>query len=212
VGALDLVADPDAASAQDAAVVVDPVPLVGDVHLVRREDVVEPNVVHSHRDGQVLEFAMTVGHADGADVVALGEEQFQDHPPVVSDPVGVVRILPSHLVCRTGPAGCSRRFRPGRSAGADHRDLERQRANEIRPHGRPETFWSALALTAVHRSWRFYRHDADSRVTKGSSDAIGPLTPPRRRLGSPGTLYPAGIAQRVSTGSSGLPSPHRLVC
>ena len=39
------------------------------------------------RDGQVLQLAVAVGHADRADVVALGEEQLDDHPPILAQPL-----------------------------------------------------------------------------------------------------------------------------
>ena len=41
------------------------------------------------RIGQRLQFAMAVGHAHGADVIALGEQQFQRHAAVFSQPFAV---------------------------------------------------------------------------------------------------------------------------
>ena len=72
---------------------VDPVPLVGDVHGVRREHVVEADVIHPHGNGQVLQFAMAVGDTHRTNVVPFGKEQFQDELAVVGDDVRLSHAL-----------------------------------------------------------------------------------------------------------------------
>ena len=52
---------------------------------------------------QRLQIAVAVRHADRADVIALGEEQFQDHAAVVGQPLGVGRDL--HAFFHPGDAG-----------------------------------------------------------------------------------------------------------
>ena len=86
---LDLVADPDAARAEDAAPVVDARSAGGEASsAVAGWTVGVADVVHADRVGHVLELAVAVGDADGADVVALGEEQLDDLPPVALEPLG----------------------------------------------------------------------------------------------------------------------------
>ena len=83
MGAFDLVANPDAARAQNAAVVIHDEPVVrgidGDVRVL----VGEADMRYAMSGREVLQVAMAIGHADRADVIPLGEEQFQRHPPVL---------------------------------------------------------------------------------------------------------------------------------
>ena len=63
---------------------------------------------------QVLQLAVAVGHADRADVVALGEQQLDDHPPILasrSESVGHLHAL--------GDAGDAGRQQPARAADLD---------------------------------------------------------------------------------------------
>jgi hypothetical protein len=53
--------------------------------------------------GQRLQFAMAVGDADRADVVALGEEQLENRVPVLSQALGVGAYL--HALLYGGDAG-----------------------------------------------------------------------------------------------------------
>ena len=80
------------------------------------------------RDGQVLQLAVAVGHADRADVVALGEEQLDDHPPVFAQPLGVGLDLHAlgdlRGAGRQQLGGC-RRPRPG-TAGRRRRRRRRR--------------------------------------------------------------------------------------
>ena len=75
-GALDVPAHPHAAGAEDAAVMVHAEKRVGVVHLPLGEIVLVADVVHALAAGEGLEFAMAVGDAHRADMVALGEQQF----------------------------------------------------------------------------------------------------------------------------------------
>ena len=52
-------------------------------------EVIVADVVHADGDRQVLQLAVAVGHADRADVVALGEQQFDDHSAVFAEPLGI---------------------------------------------------------------------------------------------------------------------------
>ena len=94
--ALDVPADAHAPAAKDAAVVV---------HAEERDACHPPPISGSNnrsargpcpgcRPG--LQLAMAVGDADGADVVALGEQQFQRHAAVFAQPfaVGLDRPCP----------------------------------------------------------------------------------------------------------------------
>ena len=49
--------------------------------------IVEAHVIHADARRQVLQLAVAVGDADRADVVALGEQQLDDHPAVVAQPL-----------------------------------------------------------------------------------------------------------------------------
>src|SRR4029453_5093897 len=62
-GALDLVADPDAAGAQDTAVVVDGEQRVAGVDADPRVDGGQLEMGDAEAGGQVLELAVVVGHA-----------------------------------------------------------------------------------------------------------------------------------------------------
>ena len=75
--------------AEDAAVVVHAEQRMRVVHVPFREAVFVADVVHALRVGQRLQFAMAVGHADGADVIALGEQQLQRHAAVLAQPLAV---------------------------------------------------------------------------------------------------------------------------
>ena len=78
VRAFHFVAHADAARAQDAAVVVEAETFVADIHGQRRKLVAEAYVIDAELRGQILQLAVAVHHADRADVVALGEQQFDD--------------------------------------------------------------------------------------------------------------------------------------
>ena len=71
---------------------------------------------------QRLQFAMAVGDADGADVVALGEQQFQGHAAVFAQPLAVG--LDVHAFGDLGGAGRQQlgnagHFHQAEAAGAD---------------------------------------------------------------------------------------------
>ena len=89
VRAFDLGADPHAARAEDAAIVVDGEALVRGVDrqfgiAIGQADVGQPLVLR-----QGLQLAVAVGHADRADVVALGEQQLEDGAAMLLQPLGV---------------------------------------------------------------------------------------------------------------------------
>ena len=75
--------------AKDAAVVVHAEQPMGRVHAPFRKVIIVAHVVHAQAVGQRLQFAMAVGHAHGADVIALGEQQFQRHAAVFSQALAV---------------------------------------------------------------------------------------------------------------------------
>ena len=78
VGSFHLIAHPHPAGAKDAAVVIQAVLGVGEVHAALGEAVGQAAVVHAHLHRQVLQFAVAIGHAHGTHMVAFGEQQL-DH-------------------------------------------------------------------------------------------------------------------------------------
>ncbi len=89
MGALDFVAGTDAAGAEDAAVMVEDEGWVGGVDVVLGVEVGEADVGDADLIGEVLEFAVAVGDADGADMVSFGEEELDDHFPVEPEFFGI---------------------------------------------------------------------------------------------------------------------------
>ncbi len=78
-------------------------------------------MVHALAVGQRLQFAMAVGHAHGADVIAFGEQQFERHSPVFAQPFAVG--LHVHALADFGGAGGqqfanARDFHEAQAAGA----------------------------------------------------------------------------------------------
>ena len=125
VSPLDLVADAHAAGAEDAAVVVDPEALVRRVHTRRGVELGELEVGEPQPDREVLQLAVPIGHADRADVVALGVEQLHDPAAVSAEAVGVDRHR--HPLFDGGHAGGKELALPGHldhaeAAGADVRE------------------------------------------------------------------------------------------
>jgi hypothetical protein len=79
-------------------------------------------VIHAELPGERLQFAVVVGHADGADVVALGKEQLERHPAVFAQALGVGVDL--HALGDSGRAGRQELWHAGHldkahPAGAD---------------------------------------------------------------------------------------------
>jgi hypothetical protein len=89
VGSFNLVAHAQAPGAQHTSVVVDAEPLVGNVNVALGIEILATHVVHADRDRKVLKLAVAVCHANGADMVPLGEEQFDNHQPILSQAFGV---------------------------------------------------------------------------------------------------------------------------
>ena len=85
-GALDLGADPDAADAHDAAVVVDREQRVRRVDRDPGVDQRQLEVVEADRLRQVLELAVVVRDADRAHVVPLEEQHLDDRAAVLLEP------------------------------------------------------------------------------------------------------------------------------
>ena len=71
---LDFIAHPDAASAQDAAVLVQHEPLVGGIDRQLGVQRRQLEMGEAHLPGLVLQLAMLVGDAHGTDMVALDEK------------------------------------------------------------------------------------------------------------------------------------------
>ena len=103
VRAFDLLAHAHAAGAQDAAVVVDDEAVVRTIHLHLRVAIREVHVRDLQTLRQGLQFAVAVGDADRADVVALGEEQLQNRAPIAVQALRVGRDL--HALGDAGHAG-----------------------------------------------------------------------------------------------------------
>ena len=79
VRTFDFIADAHATGTENAAVVIDAELIVRHIHGQLGKLILEPDVIHAHARRQVLQFAMAVGHAHRANVVAFGEQQFDDH-------------------------------------------------------------------------------------------------------------------------------------
>lgn len=78
VGAFDLVADAYASRAENAPVMVDAEPFVGNVHVALGVEIFIAYVVHSQTNSEVLELAVSVGNAHRADVISFRQEEFDD--------------------------------------------------------------------------------------------------------------------------------------
>ena len=107
--------------AEDAAVVVDAEALVAGVHGQLRVQVVEADVIDALRRRQRLQLAVAVRHAHRADVVALREEQLEDHPRGTrpASELAVRTTMPS--ATRVTQAGKSLATRPARPGTAGRR-------------------------------------------------------------------------------------------
>ena len=125
VGALDLAADPHAADAHDAAVVVDREERMDGVDADRRVDDRQLEVVDLQVLGEVLELAVVVGDADRADVVALEEQHLGDRPAVLDELLGGRRDL--HALGDGGRAG---RGELGRAGDLDDAQPARARVGQ----------------------------------------------------------------------------------
>src|SRR4030095_5201052 len=86
--ALDLVAHAHTASAEDAAVVIHNKTLVRTIHFRLGIAVRVVYVRDLQTLRKALQFAVPVGNAHRADVVALREQQFQNVPTVAIQPLG----------------------------------------------------------------------------------------------------------------------------
>ena len=93
VRAFDLRADPHAARAQDAAIVIGGKPLVRHIHQQLRIAIWKPHMGEPLRLRHRLQFAMTIGHTHRAHVIAFREQQFQNRLPIMQQPVGLGRDL-----------------------------------------------------------------------------------------------------------------------
>ena len=103
VCALDLVADADAAKAQDAAVVVDGEQPVAGVDVDLRADPRQVEVGHAELVCRVLQLAVIVRDADRADVVALHEHHLGHGPAVLEQELRMRRDV--HAFRDLGHAG-----------------------------------------------------------------------------------------------------------
>ncbi len=88
-GAFDFVADAHAARAEDAAIVIQAEEVVGSVERELGIAIGNVDVRDAHCLSEALQFAVSVGDADGADVIALGEEHLDDHAPVALQAGGI---------------------------------------------------------------------------------------------------------------------------
>ena len=89
MGPLNLVAHAHAAGAQDAAVVIHHEAFVRSVHGQAGVLIGEVDVRHAQLERQRLQVAVAVHHAHRANVVALGEQQFQNAVAVAVQTLGV---------------------------------------------------------------------------------------------------------------------------
>ena len=85
VGAFNFCADPYAARAENAAIVIKDEARVAHVYLQARVVVGVADVGDAERLRHGLQLAMAVGDAGRADVVALDEEQFDGHAAILCE-------------------------------------------------------------------------------------------------------------------------------
>ncbi len=101
--AFNLGADAHAAGAENAAVVVGGEALVRGIHGQRGVAIGQADMGQALLLRKGLQFAVAVGDADRADVVALGEEQFENGAAMLFEPLGVGGDL--HALVDGGHAG-----------------------------------------------------------------------------------------------------------
>src|SRR5512138_2139246 len=104
MGSLHLVAGPHAAGTEDAAHMVHAEAPVTGIQREAGKEVAIADMIDAKACGQALELAMAVYHADRADVITLGQQQFDDLTPVAPQPF---RIGCHHhpLFCRCYAGG-----------------------------------------------------------------------------------------------------------
>ena len=81
--ALFLLADPDAVAAEDALIGVTEDGVAGVVHLIAGAGIRKANMPHTEALGQLLQTAVAALGAVGAVAIVGGQEQLQDHAPVL---------------------------------------------------------------------------------------------------------------------------------
>ena len=101
--ALDLSAGAHASNAKNATVVIDDKPFVRSVNVQFGIAIGQPDVGQTQLLAKRLQFAMAVGDADRADMVAFGEEQLEDGTAVLLEALGVRAHL--HAFLHSGHAG-----------------------------------------------------------------------------------------------------------
>ena len=122
---LDLTTHPDTSSAEHTTVMIEDKPTVGSIHLqfrvaTRKGDMINPELLR-----QLLELTVTVGHADRADMVALGKEQLNDTATI---PVQPLRLGGDHQPLLNpgdaggGELGTAFDLNHAQSAGANRRE------------------------------------------------------------------------------------------
>jgi len=102
MGALHLIAHANATGAQYAAIVIHAISFMGNVYGQPGKDVLVAHVVYAYGNGQILEFAMAIGNAHGAHVVAFCKEQFHDHLAIITELLRVCAHF--HSLCYFGGA------------------------------------------------------------------------------------------------------------
>jgi hypothetical protein len=122
MSAFNLVANAHATRAENAAVVVKDVTLVGSIDAEARMPVGHRDVRDTELLGEGLQFAVSVGDTDGADVVTLAEEHLDDDTAIVFQALCVDENF--HAFLNLGHAGrqelvVALDFYEANAAGAD---------------------------------------------------------------------------------------------
>src|SRR6185437_2293813 len=223
VRAFHLGAYAHAARAQNAAIVVGGEAFVRGVHRKRRIAIGQPHVREPLVLRQRLQLAVAVGYAHGADVVALGEQQFEDHPAVLLQALGIGGHL--HALVNGGHAGrkqlvAALHLHNAEAASAHVRQpfnmTERRNVDPVFAGHIEDRLPArgAYFLAVDHKSF-YFRGIAHAITSTAGSTAPASMvqTPAGQRLCTMCSMYSS--RKYLSVLSTGLgavwPSPHRLV-
>ncbi len=170
--ALDLVANPDATRAQNAAVVIDDEAVVRGVDIFFRIAIRKAHMRNAETLRQHLHLAVTVRDADRADMIALGEQQLKDHAAVVLQALGVggdFHALFDHSDAGRKQLVLALNLDKAKPAGADVGEAvhfaEPRNKDAVLPGNVEDGFFLASAQIAAVDSQRFDGGDGSHAVS-----------------------------------------------
>ncbi len=89
VGTLNFITNTKTTATEDATVTIHDKPIMTGIHGQIRAEVFKPRMVHTKFCCQILQFTVTIHHADRTDVIALGEKELHNHLPILNKPIAV---------------------------------------------------------------------------------------------------------------------------